>query len=68
MGYIDKIEEWLRKAQDKAKELEEKYKLKDRLDDGMKDIARVAHIVAFATLLPFGRCSHLRRAAVCTRR
>jgi hypothetical protein len=36
MGYIDKIDEWRRKAQEKAKELDEKYKLKDKLDDGMK--------------------------------
>jgi hypothetical protein len=36
MGYIDKIDEWRKKAKDKAKELDEKYKLKDRLDDGVK--------------------------------
>jgi gas vesicle protein len=36
MGYTDKFDEWRRKAQDKAKELEEKYKIKDRLDEGLK--------------------------------
>ena len=36
MGYTDKFEEWRRKAQEKAKELEEKYKIKDRIDDSLK--------------------------------
>lgn len=36
MGYTDKFDEWRRKAQEKAKELEEKYKIKDRLDEGLK--------------------------------
>jgi hypothetical protein len=36
MGYTDKIDEWRRKAKDKAKELDEKYKIKDKLDDGVK--------------------------------
>jgi len=36
MGYTDKFDEWRRKAQEKAKELEEKYKIKDRLDESLK--------------------------------
>lgn len=36
MGYADRIDEWRRKAQEKAKELDEKYKLKNKLDEGLK--------------------------------
>lgn len=36
MGYTDKLDEWRRRAQEKAKELEEKYKLKGRVDEGIK--------------------------------
>lgn len=36
MGYIDRLDEWRKKAEEKAKELDEKFKLKDRLDDGLK--------------------------------
>lgn len=41
MSYIDKFDEWRRKAQEKAKELEEKYKIKDRLDEGLKSATDV---------------------------
>ncbi len=36
MGYIDRLDEWRKKAEEKAKELDEKFRLKDKLDDGLK--------------------------------
>jgi ElaB/YqjD/DUF883 family membrane-anchored ribosome-binding protein len=36
MGYSDKIDEWRRRAEEKAKEIEEKYKIKERFDEGIK--------------------------------
>lgn len=36
MGYIDRLDEWRKKAEEKAKELEEKFKLKDKLDDSLR--------------------------------
>jgi gas vesicle protein len=41
MSYTDKFDEWRRKAQEKAKELEEKYKIKDRIDESLKSASDV---------------------------
>lgn len=36
MGYIDRLDAWRKKAEEKAKQLDEKFKLKDKLDDGLR--------------------------------
>lgn len=41
MSYAERIDEWRRKAQEKAKQLEDKYKIKEKLDEGI-DAAKTA--------------------------